>query len=427
MRTHFTFTRILLVLVLLIGFGIASYATYTYLIEKPPRFLIKLVTKQKPPPPLPLGDLAPLNVPNGFVATIFSRETPGARVMTRDGSGAILVSLTKSGKIIVLTDTNADGRAEVPITVLENLKQPHGVLVRCAPVVGMSEMGSGPCILYVAETDALKSYAYDAVAHTAKYIATLTTFPSGDGHFTRTLLMHPDNKRLLISIGSSCNVCDEEDSKRATIMAFDLTTNKEIIFATGLRNSVFMAMHPKTREIWATENGRDMIGDGIPPDEINIISEGKSYGWPWCYGKNVHDDRFDKKRYARGPCADSEPSHIDLVAHSAALGLAFIPAEGWSKEFAGDLLVAYHGSWNRSVPTGYKVVRFDLDEMGIVQNTTPVDFVTGFLAPNTPVGDALGRPADILAESNGEIYLSDDRAGAIYRITQQGASSTPVE
>ena len=394
---------------ILILCGVGSYYAYEYVKQKPPTFLVNLVTKTaKPAPPLPQGDIAPFEAPEGFTTTIFSRETPGARVMTRDDRGTMLVSLTKDGKIVALPDTDASGVADRTVVVLEGLQQPHGILVQCE---------EGACLLYVAETGELKSYTYDPLAFTATYKETLTTFPTGSGHFTRTLLMHPDGKRLLISVGSSCNVCEEKDERRATVLALDLATKEVTTFAFGLRNTVFMATEPVTGEVWGTDHGRDLIGDDIPPDEVNILTEGKDYGWPLCYGKNIHDTDFDNKRYIRDPCADKTPSHIDLQAHSAVLGIAFIPEEGWGEDMRLDMLVAYHGSWNRKEPTGYKVVRFDLDES---RNAVggPIDFLTGFLAPGAPAKESLGRPVDILVEPGGVVYVSDDRAGAIYRISK---------
>ncbi len=166
--------------------------------------------------------------------------------------------------------------------------------------------------------------------------------------------------------------------------------------------------------------GRDLLGDNIPPDEINIIEEGKNYGWPICYGKNIHDDQFDKNTYIRNPCMEpfETPSSIDLQAHSAPLGLAFFPEEGWPEEYWHDLLVAYHGSWNRTEPTGYKIVRMRLDNEGKYEATE--DFITGWLNGKN---EALGRPVDILIQPGGLMYISDDKAGVIYRITYREKAS----
>lgn len=392
------------ILILLIG----GYAAYQYVKYKPPAFLIDLVTATKPPPPLPEGELAPLQVPEGLTATIFARDVKGARVMARDPGGVMLVSETSEGKVVALPDRDEDGQADETITVLEGLRQPHGLAFICGDV----------CTLYVAETGELKSYSYDADTYKATAPKTLATFPTGSGHYTRTLLPHPDGQHLLISVGSSCNACDESDSKRATIQSLNLATGELSTFATGLRNTVFMSIHPVTGEVWGTDNGRDLLGEDVPPDEVNILKEGQNYGWPICYGQNLHDTDFDRKQYVHDPCADKTPARIDLPAHSAALGLDFVPEEGWPEEYWHDLIIAYHGSWNRSEPTGYKVVRYDFIDDDVLQDQFSTDFMTGFLPEKeSDTDNAIGRPVDVMIESGGVMYVSDDRAGAIYRVT----------
>lgn len=390
---------------------ILALGTIALALSQPIRGFVTGVT---PPiaPALPLsrdGEDLPFLLPPGFTASLFAAGVPGARDMTRDQSGTLLVSLTDQGRVVALPDKNGDGRADETKTVLENLRRPHGLLVRCEELDDRER-----CLLFVAETDALKSYTYNADTFTATYKETITSLPSGAGHFTRTLLLHPDGKRLLISVGSSCNVCHESDARRASVLALDLQSKEVTIFARGLRNTVFMAIHPVTGEIWGTDMGRDLLGDDIPPDEINILRENADYGWPYCYGTNVQDKEFDASEKAATMCRDATPSHLDIPAHSAPLGLAFIPEEGWPEEYWHDLLVAYHGSWNRSTPTGYKIVRFDLDPQGNPTGSVS-DFMTGF---SNDSGDVLGRPVDILAEPGGTLYVSDDHAGAIYRVSQ---------
>jgi glucose/arabinose dehydrogenase len=183
-----------------------------------------------------------------------------------------------------------------------------------------------------------------------------------------------------------------------------------------------MVLHPVNGKVWATEMGRDLLGDDIPPDEVNIVEEGKNYGWPICYGKNIHDTDFDKNTYFRNPCMEpfEAASHIDLQAHSAPLGIAFIPedppAGGWPEDWWHNAIVAYHGSWNRTEPTGYKLVRLKTDASGRYRGIE--DFITGWLAPN----GALGRPVDVLIQPGGTMFVSDDKAGVIYRITRNGTS-----
>lgn len=180
-----------------------------------------------------------------------------------------------------------------------------------------------------------------------------------------------------------------------------------------------MAIHPVTGKIWATEMGRDFLGDDLPPDEINIIEESEWYGWPWFYGKNIEDYKFSP--YSRPIFVkEPKPSYIDIPAHSAPLGLAFFPANSqWPEEYWNNLLVAYHGSWNRTDPTGYKIVRYKLDTQGnyfgdgSTSSPQVEDFISGWLKNN---GATLGRPVDILIQPNGSIYISDDKAGVIYRV-----------
>lgn len=232
--------------------------------------------------------------------------------------------------------------------------------------------------------------------------------PAGGNHFSRSIGFGPDGK-LYVSIGSSCNVCIEKDPRRAKIYVSNPDGTDVRQFASGLRNSVFFTWHPKTREMWATDMGRDLLGDNIPPEEVNILRDGGFYGWPYCYGANVNDRSFDSSDTAQKKCAESIPPHITFQAHSAPLGLTFIP-DSWPKAYRGDVLVSYHGSWNRSEPTGYKIVRFDLDSA--FQNTQESDFLTGFLQG----GGAIGRPVDVLFDAKGILYISDDKSGVIYRV-----------
>ncbi len=343
----------------------------------------------------------PLKLPPGFSGGIFARGLPGARVLALDPGGTLLVSLTSQGRVVALPDTNGDGVADAVVTVLEGLNHPHGLAF---------EPGEEPR-LFVAETGQVAAYDYDPLRLTATYQQKIADLPPGGRHFTRSLVFLPAARdhRLLISVGSSCDACEESDPQRAKILAVAPDGGELSIFASGLRNSVFMAVHPLSRLVWATEMGRDDLGDNWPPDEINIIMEGSHYGWPYCYGKRLHDDKSDPTGAHREFCKDTIPSFIDVPAHPAPLGLAFFPP-GWPKEFRYDLLVALHGSWNRTEPAGYKVVRYKLDAAGNFVDVA--DFITGWLTPQ----GALGRPVDILITPEGFIYISDDKAGVVYRV-----------
>ena len=348
-------------------------------------------------PPAQNNTEFPLKLPDGFSISIFAKDLPGARVMKLDDSGNMWVSQTSQGKITRLMIR--DGKVINQTPVLINLKKPHGFAFD----------PEDPRVLYYAEENQVSRIRPDHNTKPDK----LVDLPSGKGHFTRTLGFGPDG-RLYISIGSSCNVCQEQDERRAKIYSINKDGSDFKEFARGLRNAVFFTWHPKTQKMWATEMGRDELGADIPPDEIDIVEQGKDYGWPICYGKNIHDTDFDKNTYIRNPCMEpfEIPPHIDIPAHSAPLGLAFIPAtESWPKEYWHDLLVAYHGSWNRSAPTGYKIVRFELDENGKYEGQE--DFITGWL---TEDNRALGRPVDILVQPDGVMYISDDKAGVIYKV-----------
>lgn len=346
----------------------------------------------------------PLKLPGGFSISIFAKDLVNPRVLTYDPAGNLIVSVPSEGRVVALPDKNGDGVADETVTVIDGLNRPHGLATRCTE----------RCEFYIAETNQVAIYDYDVENLKAVNKRKIIDLPVGGNHFTRTILFMPapNDHKLLTSVGSSCNVCNEGDDRRAKVLISNADGSDLKEFARGLRNTVFMAIHPVTGEIWGTEMGRDLLGDNLPPDEINILEEDKNFGWPICYGKNIHDANFDKNTYIRNPCMEpfETPSYIDVPAHSAPLGLAFIPEEGWPQEYWYNLLVAYHGSWNRSVPTGYKIVRYKLDAQGNYLGEE--DFISGWLTDN---GEVLGRPVDILIQPGGIIYISDDKAGVIYK------------
>lgn len=359
----------------------------------------------------------PLVLPEGFSISIFAKDLPGARVMAFDDVGNMWVSQTSEGKITLLEVR--DGQVQNQHAVFKNLQRPHGLAFH----------PQRSSLLYFAEEDGVSRVPLYTESEPEK----LFSLPRGGNHFTRTIMFVPDG-RLLTSVGSTCNVCEESDWRRAAVLVSDEDGKDLKLFAKGLRNAVFMTTHFVTGDIWATEMGRDLLGDDLPPDEVNIMpspstSSGQNsvpnFGWPVCYGKNIHDTQYDKNTYIRNPCQEplETPSHIDLRAHSAPLGLAFIPEEGWPEEYWYDLLVAYHGSWNRTEPTGYKIVRFKLDAHGNYEGVdstgSPLgeDFISGWLASDNR---ALGRPVHILVQPGGVMYISDDKAGVIYKVVYYG-------
>jgi len=384
--------------------GIRNFRGIAPAILNPPEDIAGLIEEKSGKDPLNMTGF-PLRLPERFSMSVFARDLDAPRVLVRDPNGVMLASVPSKGRIVALPDRDSDGAADEVEPVLDGLERPHGMAFRCGE----------SCSFFVAEEGSVSEYDYDANMLKAVNRRKLVDLPDDGGHFTRTLLFlpYPNEDILLISVGSSCNVCAEKDERRAKILAYDLNSGSLAPYASGLRNSVFMTIHPVTGSVFATEMGRDWLGDDLPPDEINIIRDGQNYGWPFCFGKRIIDEDFrGTVRFAPpdSACDRTEPSAIDLPAHSAPLGLSFIPEEGWPEEYWHDLLVAYHGSWNRSAPTGYKIARFKFDGAGNFESQE--DFISGWLVP----GGALGRPVDIMTEPGGVMYVSDDKAGVIYRI-----------
>jgi len=213
---------------------------------------------------------------------------------------------------------------------------------------------------------------------------------------------------MYVAAGSSCNVCVEvaQDSMRAAVTRFNLDGSGGRLFATGLRNSVGLAFHPTTGELWANNNDRDNLGDDVPPEHLNILKDGKWYGWPQCYLPRQANPEF-----AGTDCSGVEPPALTVQAHSAPLGLAFYTGATFPAAYSGDAFMTYHGSWNRSVPTGAKVVRVH------VQSGRPVsvdDFVTGWQLAN---GSRWGRPVGVVVASDGSLLVSDDMGNRIWRVS----------
>ncbi len=326
-------------------------------------------------------------LPPGFNIAVFAENLNGVRSLALGPGGAVYASLMGPGRIVRLADANGDGTADSVATVLTGLRLPFGIAFRGDT-------------MYFAEVNAVKRLDPGAASP-----VTLVSGIPGGGHVTRTVVFGPD-KLMYVSVGSSCNICDESDPRRAAVVRYNLDGSGEHLFATGLRNSVGLAFQQATGELWATNNDRDNLGNDLPPERINILRDGKFYGWPRCYlpGK-------PNPEYADADCSRVEAPAITFQAHSAPLGIAFYTGAGFPADYRGNAFVAYHGSWNRSVPTGAKVVRVR------VQGGRPVaveDFVTGWQLPD---GSRWGRPVAVLALPDGSLLVSDDQGGRIWRVT----------
>jgi glucose/arabinose dehydrogenase len=262
--------------------------------------------------------------------------------------------------------------------------------------------------LYVAERTAVGRAKFDAVAGrvTGSYERILTGLTTDGFHQTKTIGFGPDGW-LYLAQGSSCNVCIEKDSRRATLMRLRPDGSGAEVIATGLRNSVGFDWAPWDGGLYATDNGRDLLGDDLPPDELNRIEAGRFYGWPYVHGYGLPDPEFGG-RYA-GEAAPTDPVH-GFRAHNAPLGIHFVREARLPAGYERAALVALHGSWNRKTPDGYKVVALRWREDGSVEES---DFLTGFLGPD----GIIGRPAFVTEGPDGAIYVSDDYAGVIYRVS----------
>ena len=347
--------------------------------------LIALACSTAPPS---AGQDPSLRVPAGFQVAVFADGLQGVRYLALGPGDAIYASQPASGLIVRLTDDNHDGRADSVVTIARGLHGPFGIAFR------------GDTMYVAEELDVLR---FDPNASAP--VTIISRIPSG-GHSTRTILFGPDGK-LYLSVGSSCNICDERDSLRAAVSQFNRDGSGGRLFARGLRNTVGMAFHPTTGELWGANNDRDNLGDDVPPEHVNIIKDGRFYGWPQCYlpGKT-------NPEYGSADCSGVEPPAISVQAHSAPLGLAFYTGTQFPAEYHGSAFVAYRGSWNRTVPTGYKVVvvRFRDGKPVSVE-----DFVTGWLEG----ASAWGRPVDVITGRDGALYVSDQGAGRIYRISHR--------
>jgi len=334
-----------------------------------------------------------LNVPQGFQVSLYADGLNAPRMLKVVKAG-VLVSLPHEGQVLLLMDSDGDGWADNKLVLVEGLNRPHGI-----------DVHEG--WLYVAETDAVGRVAFDSLAGdvTGSYRRILTGLPSGKGHWTRTVKVGQDGW-LYVAVGSSCNVCIEEAPERAAMLRIRPDGSNKELYATGLRNSVDFDWSPLDGAIYATDNGRDWLGDDFPPDELNRLVEGGFYGWPYANGNKITDPDFGGNQPVL--VERSIAPVFEFRAHNAPLGITFLDAQ--VSGYQHTALVALHGSWNRSSKDGYKVVSLHWDEVGIIEAH---DFVTGFLQGE----EVLGRPVGLAEGPDGSIYISDDYAGVIYRVT----------
>jgi glucose/arabinose dehydrogenase len=337
-----------------------------------------------------------LQAPPGLHVQAYSSEVPLARVMVFTPGGDLIVSRTRGDLVSLLErDRDGDGRADGHRVLFDDLDGPHGLALHEGWV-------------YVAERTAIGRARFDGATGqvTGRYERILTGLTSDGFHQTKTIGFGPDGW-LYLAQGSSCNVCIEKDPRRATVMRMRPDGSEAEVIATGLRNSVGFDWAPWDGGLYATDNGRDLLGDDFPPDELNRIEPGRFYGWPYEHGNGVPDPEFGG-RYA-GDTAPTDPVH-GFRPHNAPLGIHFLREARLPAGYERTALVALHGSWNRKTPDGYKVVALRWREDGTIEES---EFLTGFLGPD----GIIGRPAFLAEGPDGAIYVSDDYAGVIYRVS----------
>jgi glucose/arabinose dehydrogenase len=338
--------------------------------------------------------LKQLHLPYGFKISIFAEDVPGARQMALGTRGAVFVG-SRDGKVYALQDADGDGVVEQRYTIAEELYLPNGVAFKGGA-------------LYVAEVNRI--IRYDEIESNLETPpepkVVFDQLPSDKHHGWKYLRFGPDGK-LYSAVGAPCNVCNPEDEIYGSLFRINPDGSGFQILANGIRNSVGFDWEPRTQHLFFNENGRDNLGDDVPPDELNQWTGSKEhYGFPFCHGGTIADPELagnKKCGYFRGPV-------WRYKAHVAPLGMRFYTRQQFPEQYYKQLFVAQHGSWNRKVPQGYQValVKF--------RDGEPFDeqpFVSGWL---TPSGEVLGRPVDIMQMPKGSLLVSDDKLGVIYKI-----------
>lgn len=371
--------------------------------------------------PIPANPEKAIQLPPGFRLQVFAKLAGaegqyfrGPRFMAFGPDGNLYVSTGMDKQVLMLVDEDKNGKADQIVTVADDLNAPQGL----AFVDGQ---------LLVANQDAVLRLERNAQGQwPAAKITPLVQGLATGGHALKNLKLGPD-EHLYLNVGSSCNACVETDASRATIERYTkkgeaagaLVTlgrhNPGATWARGLRNSQGFAWHPVTGDMYATNNGSDMrsatkngpIDDNLPPEHLNRIEPQTHYGWPYCWGKQFADPQFSTDD---GFCKTTRPPEIMFDAHSTPLGISFLDKTHFPSEYKTDAIVALHGSWNREQPSGYKLVRVKFRNN---KASEVLDFATGWLNGKA----AWGRPVDVLTAPDGALYVSDDRAGLIYRIS----------
>jgi glucose/arabinose dehydrogenase len=358
--------------------------------------------------PAPLQAQTPnqWTVPAGFHVAVFADSVQNARAMTLGPRGTVFVGSMIAGKVYAVVDRNGDHKADRVVVIASGLNQPNGVA-----------MHNGA--LYVATTSKILRFD-DIERHLDSPPAPVVVRDSlpnpNAGHTWKFIAFGPDSL-LYMSVGAPCNVCLSPPLV-STIVRMKPDGSGLEVFAAGVRNSVGFDWHPRTREMWFTDNGRDLLGDDVPSDELDVAwKPGMHFGFPYCHQGDVSDPEFGAQR----ACSTTEPPVLKLGAHVAALGFTFYTGDMFPASYRNAVIIAEHGSWNRSIPSGYRVVVAHTDGRRV---TSQAPFLDGFMPGGAPGGRgatraALGRPVDVLQMPDGSILVSDDTGNRILRVSYQ--------
>jgi glucose/arabinose dehydrogenase len=340
-------------------------------------------------------------LPDGFGISVFQSGLSGPRMMAVGPDNQLYVAERGNGRIIRLPDRDQDGVSDGIEVVAEDLLEPSSL--------AFYEDGS----IYIGETTRVVRVSDpDGDGYFQERQIIIAGIPAG-GHTTRTVIFSPDYKHLYVSIGSSCNVCEERDQRRASVVRYKPDGSDEYHYATGLRNAVGLAYHPKDDRLYASNNGRDWLGDDLPPETIYALYTEINAGWPECHAGRIIDPDFGNA----DSCEGVQSPKAEIQAHSAPLGITFYTGDQFPEEYKNNIFVALHGSWNRTEPVGYSVVRIKQQGGGL---WPVIDFATGWLRED---GSNWGRPVDLVNAPDGGLFMSDDGEGNIYYIFYSGTDN----
>ena len=357
-----------------------------------------VVTKTVKPHNLPLEKI---KLPEGFKISVFAFGIEDARSLARGDKGTIFVGNRQKDKVYALEDKDNDGIAETTAIIASGLRSPNGVAFRNGD-------------LYVAEISRILRFPdiENNLQNPPQPEVVNDRYPSDGHHGWKYIAFGPDGK-LYVPVGAPCNVCDPEKDIYASITRLNPDGSGMEVFAEGIRNSVGFDWHPETGVLWFTENGRDMLGDNVPPDELNRApKKGMHFGYPYCHAGEIKDPEFGNGRN----CSEFTAPAQKLGAHVAALGMKFYTGNLFPAEYKNQIFIPEHGSWNRSEKAGYRIQLVKTDGNG---NATSYEtFAEGWL--NEEEQEAWGRPVALLQLPDGSLLVSDDHAGVVYRISYEG-------